>query len=114
MAPPGVAFLGWLQLNGDELDAMARILHGLTMVFLGLVLTQAPGLLKLPFSISWWALSFPVAALTTSTLKFAELSGSTGFLIAGGIFLAVLCVIVAFLVLRTGIAVVRQEICLPD
>ncbi|TCS65806.1 tellurite resistance protein [Primorskyibacter sedentarius] len=114
LAPPAVAFLGWLQLNGGVLDPMARVLYGLTLVFLGLVLTQAPGLIRLPFAISWWALSFPVAGLTIATLRFAELSGSRAHLIAGSIFLAALCVIMAGLVARTVLAILRDEICRPE
>ncbi|MCR8549391.1 SLAC1 anion channel family protein [Salipiger sp. P9] len=114
IAPPAVAFLSWLQLNGGVLDGFARVLYYTTLVFLGLVLTQAPGILKLPFAMSWWALSFPVAALTISTLRYAELAQLPALVAAGGVFLAVLLVIVAYLILRTGLAILRGEICQPE
>ncbi|MDJ0823267.1 MAG: SLAC1 anion channel family protein [Paracoccaceae bacterium] len=114
IAPPAVGFLAWLQLIGGQLDAFAHMLYGITLVFLGLVLTQAPGFRNLPFALSWWALSFPVAALTIATLRYAELTGSRGHEMAGTVFLLALIAIVAGLVLRTALAILRGEICQPE
>ncbi|KUF09397.1 SLAC1 anion channel family protein [Pseudoponticoccus marisrubri] len=114
IAPPAVAFLAWLQLNGGVLDAFARILFGAALVFLGLAATQAAKLRGLPFALSWWALSFPVAALTIATLRFGALAPSPGHVLAGRIGLAVLCAIVALLLVRTLRAIARGEICQPE
>ncbi len=48
IAPPAVGFLAWLQLNGGVLDGFARLLYAATLVFLGLALTQAGKLRRLP------------------------------------------------------------------
>ena len=114
IAPPAVGFLAWLQLNGGVLDGFARFLYSATLVFLGLALTQAGKLRRLPFGLSHWALSFPVAALTLATLRFAELADSAAHLRAGQIALIVLCLIVAMLALATLRAMRRGEICRPE
>jgi tellurite resistance protein len=114
IAPPAVAFLAWLQLNGGVVDAFARILYGAALVFLALAATQAHRLRALPFALSWWALSFPVAALAIATLRFGDGIGSGAHVTAGYGLVAVLVLIVAALVARTGVGIARREICRPE
>jgi tellurite resistance protein len=114
IAPPAVAFLAWLQLNGGSLDALARVLYNLGLFFTALVLIQARGLLRLPFALSFWALSFPIAAMTIASFRYAALSGSTIFVGIGWALLALLAIIIVGLVWRTGQAILRGEICQPE
>lgn len=114
IAPPAVGFVAWLRLGGGEVDAFARILLNAGYLFLAVVLTQAHKLVRLPFALSWWALSFPLAALTIATLLFAERTGSAAHGLLGlGLWL-VLAMVLLGLVLRTLVAIVRQEICRPE
>jgi len=114
MAPPAVALLAWLQFNGGVLDAFARFLYATTLVFFALALTQVHKLRNLPFALSWWALSFPVAALAVATLRYAALAGSAGHRTAGLILVAALVIIVGALLLQTGRAIARRDICKPE
>ncbi|WP_425098770.1 SLAC1 anion channel family protein [Tropicibacter sp. S64] len=114
IAPPAVGFLAWLALNGGSLDAFARVLYYAAVSFAGIVVLQVPSLMRLPFALSWWALSFPVAALTVATLRFAALAGSNAHDMAGGALLALLVALVAGLIWRTGQAVARGDICRPE
>jgi len=114
IAPPAVAFLAWTQLTGGGDDAAGRILLNTAYVFAGVVAVQVPAILRLPFALSWWALSFPVAALAIASLRFGALAGSPAHTGIGVGLLALLVAIVATLVLRTGRAVVAGEICRPE
>lgn len=114
IAPPAVAFLAWLQLNGGVLDPFARVLYYSAIAFAAIVAVQAAGFARLPFALSWWALSFPIAALTISTLRYAELAQSNWHDLLGGVFLALLLAVVGGLILRTIKAVARGEICQPE
>lgn len=114
IAPPAVAFLAWLQLNGGELDALARVLINCGYFFLALVAVQGPALLKLPFALSFWALSFPMAAITTASFRFADLSGSAFHEMLGFALLGLLCLIIIALTARTVRAMMREEICVPE
>ncbi len=114
IAPPAVAFLAWLQLNGGVLDPLARVLFYLSLAFAGIVAVQVPGFARLPFALSWWALSFPVAALTIATLRYGALSGIAGITWLGAVFLILLVAIVAMLLIRSLSAIRRGEICRPE
>lgn len=113
IAPPAVAFVAYLQLTG-EVDAFAHILLNVAYVFAVLVLVQVPKLLRLPFALSWWALSFPVAALTIASFLYARVAHSGAHEVVGLVGLAALTVIIVGLLARTVVAIGRQEICLPE
>lgn len=114
IAPPAVAFLAWLQLNGGALDPFARMLYYMAIAFAAIVAVQARAFISLPFALSWWALSFPVAALTLATLRYGALTGSAIHDLLGGMFLMLLVAIVSGLIYRTTLAVRRGEICVPE
>ena len=114
IAPPAVAFVAWLQLNGGVLDAPARVFYNLGLFFTALVLLQAPGLFRLPFALSFWALSFPIAAMTIASFRYALLSGTPVFSAIAWGLLALLLGIIAGLIRRTGLAILRGEICQPE
>lgn len=114
IAPPAVAFLAWLQLNGGQIDAAARILVNAAFFFTLLVAIQVPALLRLPFALSFWALSFPLAAVTTASFRYAEMAHSEMYHAIGQVLLSILVVTIAGLILRTIRAIKAREICQPE
>ncbi|MCV6597789.1 MAG: SLAC1 anion channel family protein [Mangrovicoccus sp.] len=114
IAPPAVAFSAWLGLNGGELDAVGRVLYNAGLFFTALVTLQLPALLRQPFGLPLWALSFPAAAMTSASFRFAALSGSALHLwLAYGLLLALIALIIR-LSLQTIRAQRAGEICRPE
>lgn len=113
VAPPAVAFVAWLRLTG-EVGAFGHFLLSVAYVFALLVATQAPKFRKMPFALSWWALSFPLAALTIASFAYSGAASSVAHRGIGVALLGLLVCIVAGLILRTGLAIRRGEICLPE
>lgn len=112
IAPPAVGFLAYLKLT-DSLDAFARILY-YTALFLTLLLaSNALRFFRLPFFLSAWAYSFPLAAITLATLAMTERLGGA-FASLALVLLAVLSLVLALLTARTLMAVGRGEICQPE
>lgn len=114
VAPPAVGFVAWLRLNGGVVDPLAHFLLSVGYVFAALVVTQAGKLRGLPFALSWWALSFPVAALTIASFTYAGVAGSQTHLVIGTALLAVLVLVIAMLIARTAAAIWRGEVCVPE
>lgn len=117
IAPPAVAFIAWVRLTmgeGAQIDAFGHILLSLAYVFAALVAVQLPRILRLPFAMSFWALSFPVAALTIATFLYAEIAQSDFHERLGTAFLALLAVLIVGLAGRTLLGIVRGEICQPE
>jgi tellurite resistance protein len=113
IAPPAVGFIAYTRLVG-ELDVFARLLYFMA-AFLTLVLfTQATHFLRLRFFLSWWAYSFPLAAIGIASLLMYELSGVTTYRWIGGGLVLLLSALIAVLLIRTLGAVARRRICQPE
>lgn len=113
VAPPAVGFLSWTILNGG-VDAFGRVLFFAALVFFVLLLPQVGKFLQLPFALSWWATSFPLAALTLSQFVMAEQTGQVFYQWAGFALYILLVATIVGLAIKTIIAMIRGEICVPE
>jgi tellurite resistance protein len=112
IAPPAVGFIAYLKLAG-ELDAFARILYYMALFLTLLLASNAARFFRLPFFLSAWAYSFPLAAITIATLAMTERVGGafTGISL---VLLGVLSLVLIVLTVRTVMAIGRGEICQPE
>ena len=77
-------------------------------------LVQLPRFSRIPFSLSWWAYSFPLAAITiASAFMFARTGLSLFRIIADGL-LAFLLLVVGVLVVRTAAATRHHGLALDE
>jgi tellurite resistance protein len=106
--PPAIGFLSYLAL-GQPLDAIARVLYGLAAFFTLFLLVRAMWFVRLPFYLSWWAASFPLAAITAATLALGERTGLGAYRGLGTALLVLATLVIAWLVVRTLVALVRDE-----
>jgi tellurite resistance protein len=106
--PPAVALLSYFALGG-ALDPFARVLYGLAAFFTLFLLARAHWFVRLPFYLSWWGYSFPLAAITVATLAMAERTARPFYALAGAALLALASCVIAFLVVRTVVALLRDE-----
>ena len=113
IAPPAVGFLSWTNLVGG-LDPFGRLLVFAADFFFLLLLPQVAGLARLPFTLSWWAYSFPLAALTIAQFTLAELTGAAVYRVAGYGLFTLLAVLIVGLAGRTLLGLARREFCVPE
>ncbi len=113
IAPPAVGFLAYVALSG-QVDAFARVLY-FTALFLTLLLaSNAARFFRLPFFLSAWAYSFPLAAMTIATFEMSARSGLAFYSGLSWLMLAVLSAVVALLAYKTLVAASRGQICVPE
>ncbi len=112
IAPPAIGFIAYVRLVG-ELDSFARVLYYAGLFLTLLLFTQANRFLRLGFFLSWWAYSFPLAAISIASLLMFEQSGQDFYRYLGMGLLTLLTGIVTLLLVRTAIAVQRNGICVP-
>jgi tellurite resistance protein len=113
IAPPAVGFIAYLHLAGD-LDGFARVLYFVGLFFTLLLVTQLGRFARLRFFLSWWAYSFPLAAITIASLLMYEQTGTGIYFYLGGGLLLTSTAVVALLLAKTSVAVRRRGICLPE
>lgn len=115
IAPPAVASVAYLRLVPEAAGSpFPRILYYAALFFPLLFVAQVDRLRRLPFFLSWWAYSFPLAALSVSTSVMAGILGGWFFDVAVWVALVAATVVIALLVVRTLAAMARGEICVPE
>jgi tellurite resistance protein len=114
IAPPAVAFVGLQRLEPGVLALPGRVLYYAGAFFALLFLAQLGRLRRLPFFLSWWAYSFPLAALTVSTMMMSELLDSDALADASWVLLSAGSALVILLVARTTTSMLRARICVPE
>lgn len=110
IAPPAVGFISWFNLTG-EVDAFGRILYFVGLFFTLLVLSQVNYFARLKFFLSWWAYSFPIAAITIATLIMARTTGAALYGQLSAVLLALLTAVITVLLVLTLRAVLQGKIC---
>jgi len=113
IAPPAVGFLAYTKLVG-ELDSFAHILYYVGLFLTLLLFSQARIFSRLQFFLSWWAYSFPIAAITIATFRMHEITGKAQFMFLGDVLLLVLIAIIVLLISRTFKAVMSRHICVEE
>ena len=99
IAPPSVVGLVLLQLQAPVLVVSAC--WGVAVFFVLLAGSVAKLVVSQPFALTFWAVSFPMAAFTTLTLKLGAVLQSGGLQMAGTLLLALTSLVVFGLVLAT-------------
>ncbi|MES9860046.1 MAG: SLAC1 anion channel family protein [Candidatus Thiodiazotropha sp. LLP2] len=113
IAPPAVGFISYVKLNGG-VDNFAHILYYSGLFLTLLLASMAIRFSRLQFFLSWWAYSFPLAAITIASLLMYETTSEIGFAIIGWLLLSVLTLVVTYLFYRTLKAVGGNKICIPE
>lgn len=113
IAPPSIGFISYIKLTGS-LDFFAQILFNLGLFFTILVFVMYKNFINIKFFISWWAFTFPMAAITLATILMYELTSKWfyGFLTY---FLTFATTIIVILVAIATVKHMRKkEICIME
>ena len=113
IAPPAVGFLSYVELVG-KLDFFAHMLYSLALFFTILIFFMYKKFINIKFFISWWAFTFPSAAMTIATIKMYVLTEYWLYGLFAYIFMIACTVIVYFVAKQTLIHISKKEICIME
>ncbi len=98
VAPFAVGFLAYTNLR--EIDMLAAVL-----LYFGwfLMLVLAPVVFRLgnSFGVGWWAISFPLAALSAASFRYAEAVGGVFLMMVSVMLFVFVALAISVLLLRT-------------
>ncbi|MDI3322803.1 SLAC1 anion channel family protein [Pontibacterium granulatum] len=114
IAPPAVGFISYTKLNGGEIDGFARILFYSAMFLVLLLITQLERFRRIPFFLSWWAYSFPLAASSIAIQTMYQKTGSSFLGLLSWVSLMVVSLVIALLLFKTFKAVHSGGVFQPD
>jgi tellurite resistance protein len=95
------SIIGLCFLQFDAPPSLAWGSWGIGLFCLGLSLTQVRNIFEQPFGLSHWAMSFPMAAFTTLTLRMSQEHGGTWLQLPATLLLAVTSLLILGLTLGT-------------
>ncbi len=113
VAPPAVAFNSYVALTGT-VDGFARVLYFVALFLTIVLASNFLRFLRLPFFISAWAYSFPLAAMTLATMEMATRSGAAFYVGLSWALLVAISAIVAWLAYRTLASALKGTLCVPE
>lgn len=119
-APPAVGFLAWRALDsvtagpGAPLDALAHVLIYAALFTGLLVIRLITVLIRLPFAPSWWAYTFPFAALAAGLMELAAVKGGVFFTALAGAFAVGVTGIVLLVTARTMAEILAGRLFQPE
>ncbi|MCR4942441.1 MAG: SLAC1 anion channel family protein [Campylobacter sp.] len=113
IAPPAIAFLGVVKLTG-EFNTFSMILLNLGLFFAFLVIFMWQNFIKVKFFLSWWAFTFPTAAISIAVLRAYELSSSEFFAFSGIFFFIMLVCEIVYISYFTIKNTLNGEIFKPE
>ncbi|AZL54055.1 MULTISPECIES: SLAC1 anion channel family protein [Aliarcobacter] len=113
IAPPSIGFISYIKLT-SSLDFFAQILFSLALFFTILVAFMYKNFLKIKFFISWWAFTFPMAAVTLSVITMYELTSKPFYEVLAYILSFITTIIVLLVAIFTFKHILKKEICIIE
>ncbi|EQB39313.1 C4-dicarboxylate ABC transporter [Sulfurimonas hongkongensis] len=114
IAPPAVGFVSYLKITNGSIDMFSIFLYSIALFTLLLLLFMLRMYDVKMFFISWWAYTFPLAAITIATLLMHNIYHSTFTYIASLSLIAFLTLVVGYVALKTIQAFKAQKICISE
>ncbi|MBB4285067.1 SLAC1 anion channel family protein [Roseospira goensis] len=114
IAPPAIGFLSYVLLNGGVVDGFARVLLYVALFITLLNFTLAGQYLRVPFFVSWWAYTFPMAAVSIAAMEFHHLNGYDEMWMICATLVTVTTLVIVTVFLRTLVALVQGKLFVPD
>lgn len=113
VAPPAAGFIAYMALNG-ELNTFGRIQVNIALFFTILLFMQFRRFASLPFFLSFWAYSFPLAAMTVAMMIYYQLTHTAWTAAASVLLVAITSLVIGWLFLLTLRAARAGKICQPE
>ena len=113
IAPPAVGFVSSVKLLGS-VTPFGTVLYFIALFFALLLTLQFNLFRKIQFALSWWAYSFPMAAMFLASNLMYKSTGNPLFSGLSMYFMGVLTLVILLLLYRTIVAALRREICVPE
>ncbi len=113
IAPPAIASVSLIKLIGD-VNEFILIFYNFGLFLVIFLIFQFKVFKKIEFYLSWWAYSFPIAALTLATYTIYE---NTLLIFYKYLFILLFfgfTILITVLIVKTIIAIKKNQICIEE
>ncbi len=113
IAPPAIGFISYIKL-GNTLDSFANVMYYFALFLAIFLLYQMPRFFKIKFFLSWWAYTFPLAAISLASVQMYHITDKAMFFAIASGFFVLLVLMVSFLSVKTIKSVLKKELCVEE
>jgi len=114
IAPPAVGFVSYFRITNGSIDMFSMFLYFIALFTLFLLLFMVRMFDTKQFFISWWAYTFPLAAITIATLLM-HMALRTSVTYMGSVILILLTTsVIGFVTYRTILECRAEKICIEE
>ena len=113
IAPPSVSVISYIKLTGN-FDFFASFLYSIGLFFTLLLLFRIKDFIKLPFFISWWAFTFPLAAMTIASLIVYHITHTLFYSYIAHFLILATTLIIFIVGYKTLYHMTKKEICIAE
>jgi len=114
IAPPSIWFISFTTLNNWELMQLWKIMYYFSLFMFIIIISKINILKKIKFYLSWWAYSFPMAAITIATILYYKLTWTVFFYFLWTFFYSLLVIIILLLFYKTYKWIKKRELCVEE
>jgi len=114
IAPPSIAFIAYFKMFGHYDDAFALILFNLAVFFTVLVAFMYNNFIKIKFFISWWAFTFPLAAMSIASILMYSKTKDTMLMYLSYTMVTVTTIVILVVVFQTIKNMFKHEVCINE
>jgi len=114
IAPPAVGFISYFRITNGSIDIFSMFLYFIALFTLLLLLFMVRMFDTKQFFISWWAYTFPLAAITIATLLIHMTLRTTATYAASVILILLTTSVIGFVTIRTIQACMAEKICIEE
>ncbi len=114
IAPPAVGFVSYFRITSGSIDMFSVFLYSVALFTLFLLLFMVKMYDIKEFFISWWAYTFPLAAITIATLMMEMTYHNTLTYFASMSLIIFTTVVIIFVAFKTILACKAEKICIEE
>lgn len=114
IAPPAIGFIAYVKMFGGELDVFAIMLYNLALFFTFLLFFMYKNFIGLKFFISWWAFTFPLAAVSIASMLAYKVTSIVLYKYFAFLFITVTALVILIVAFRTIQNMLKGEICIDE
>lgn len=113
IAPPAVGFISYIRLTASW-DPAAIFLLFVAYVFVALLLFMHRSFRSIKYYLSWWAFTFPLAAVTIASSVAFQITLEPVYKVLAFLLLAATASVITLVGALTVSHAFRGEICVPE
>jgi tellurite resistance protein len=113
IAPPSIGFIAYFKLSA-EVNDFGKILYYFALFLTILMFSQIKMFTKIKYYLSWWAYSFPLAAISIASALMYHTSKAYIFKSIYLTLLLILTIVIAILIIKTLTYIRNKKICIEE